>query len=379
MPDDTALLDRLVGFSRELRDEGLPVGSGETLTYCRAVATLDPGDLQDLYWGGRAALVTRHDQIAVYDRVFRRFFLGVDPGGDDVSPPAPAPPAAAESPAVLQVRDNEAVDGTDDHDDDETSLGLMASDIELWRDKAFTSCTPEELVALRRIIDQVRLDPPRRRGRRRRSDRRGELVDMRRAVRDAVRHGDAPRLPTARRKLRARPLVLILDVSGSMADHSRNLLQFAHALDRAVGRVEVFCFGTRLTRITPALKRRRPDDAMAEAAARVLDWDGGTRIGDSLDQFVRQWARRSMSRGSIVVICSDGLDRGDPAVLAGAMERIRRLCHRIVWVDPDKGPDAEFRPDTLGLMVAAEWVDEFESARDLRSLEAFAARIGQLR
>lgn len=378
MPDDTALLDRLVEFSRELRAEGVPLGSGDTLTYCEAMATLDPGNLHDLYWGGRTTLVTRRDQIATYDRVFRRFFLGIDDRGEEPSAPPPAPSTTAESQGVLHIRDNEAVDGTEDGDD-ETSLGLMASDIEVWRDKAFTTCTPEELVALRRIIDQMRLDPPRRRGRRRRSDRRGELIDMRNAVRDAVRHGDPARLPRTRRKLRVRPLVLILDVSGSMADHSRNLLQFAYAMHRAAGKVEVFCFGTRLTRITPALQRRRPDDAMADAAARVLDWDGGTRIGDSLDQFVKQWARRSMSRSSIVVICSDGLDRGDPAVLAAAMARIRRLCHRIVWVDPDKGADPGFRPNTLGLMVAAEFVDSIESGHNLRSLEDFAARMAEMR
>ncbi len=378
MPDDTTVLDRLVHFAHELRSEGVAVGSGDTLTYCEAIATLDPGNLHDLYWGGRTTLVTRRDQIPTYDRVFRRFYLGIDDGGDDQPPPRPTPAPTSETEAELQIRDNEAV-GNEDDDDEETSLGLMASDIEVWRDKAFATCTAEELVALRRIIDQVRLEPPRRRGRRRSPDRRGELVDMRNALRHAVRHGDAARLPRTRRKLRVRPLVLILDVSGSMADHSRNLLQFAYAMHRAAGKVEVFCFGTRLTRITPALDRRRPDDALKDAAARVLDWDGGTRIGDSIDQFVKQWGRRSMSRGSIVVICSDGLDRGDPAVLAGAMQRLRRLCHRIIWVDPDKGPDPEFRPNTLGLMVAAEFVDAFESAHDLRSLEDFAARMAELR
>lgn len=379
MPEDAGLLDRLVHFSHELRAEGVVVGAGDTLTYCAAVAVLDPGNIVDLYWAGRTTLVTRRDHIATYDRVFRRFFLGIDDGGDDQPPHRPAPPARSEAEAVLQVRDTEAAGHHDENDDDETALGLVASDLEVWRDKAFADCTAEELVALRRIIDQVRLDPPRRRGRRRAPHRRGELVDMRSAVRHAVRHGEPAQLPRTRRKLRARPLVLILDVSGSMADHSRNLLQFAYAMHRAAGKVEVFCFGTRLTRLTPTLGRRRPDDAMSDAAARVFDWDGGTRIGDSLDDFVTQWGRRAMSRGSVVVICSDGLDRGDPAVLAGAMQRLRRLCHRIIWVDPDKGPDPEFRPNTLGLMVASEFVDAIESAHDLRSLEDFAARLAEVR
>jgi uncharacterized protein with von Willebrand factor type A (vWA) domain len=175
-----------------------------------------------------------------------------------------------------------------------------------------------------------------------------------------------------------RPLVLILDVSGSMSDYSRSLLQFAYSTKRAAARVEVFCFGTRLTRVTRALERRRPDDAMDQAARAVFDWEGGTRIGDSLLTFVRRWGSRGLCRGAIVVICSDGLDRGDPAVLATAMERLSRLSHRIVWLNPHKGTDADFRPSTLGMMVAAPHVDVLLSGHDLRSLEEFAALLPSL-
>ena len=150
-------------------------------------------------------------------------------------------------------------------------------------------------------------------------------------------HGEPAELFWRRRKVRLRPLILILDVSGSMADYSRNLLQFAYSAKRAADRVEVFCFGTRLTRITRALDHRRPDDALELAARTVFDWEGGTRIGASLDTFVRDWGRRGLCRGGIVVICSDGLDRGDPAVLAAAMERLARLSHRVVWMNPHKG------------------------------------------
>jgi hypothetical protein len=174
-------------------------------------------------------------------------------------------------------------------------------------------------------------------------------------------------------------LILILDVSGSMSDYSRNLLQFAYSTRRAVSRVEVFCFGTRLTRITKALERRRPDDALDEAAKTVFDWEGGTRIGDSLDAFVRGWGRRGMSRGAIVVICSDGLDRGDPAVLAGAMERLSRLSHRVVWMNPHKGDNRDFRPTTLGMMVAAPHIDLLLSGHDLASLEQLAELLPDLR
>ena len=191
-------------------------------------------------------------------------------------------------------------------------------------------------------------------------------------------HSEPAQLYWRRRRVRMRPLVLILDVSGSMSDFSRNLLQFAYSTRRAASRVEVFCFGTRLTRITRALERRRPDDAMDRAARSVLDWEGGTRIGDSLERFVRGWGRTGQCRGAIVVVCSDGLDRGDPAVLAGAMERLSRLCHRVVWLNPHKGHNPDFRPSTLGMMVAAPHVDVLLSGHDLRSLEEFASLLPEL-
>ena len=182
-----------------------------------------------------------------------------------------------------------------------------------------------------------------------------------------------PTLSWRRRRLRLRPLILILDVSGSMADYSRSLVQFAYSTSRANTRVEVFCFGTRLTRITRELDHRRPDEALDRAAKAVFDWEGGTRIGESLDAFVRDWGRRGICRGGIVVICSDGLDRGDPHVLATAMERLSRLSHRVVWMNPHKGDRVDFAPSTLGMMVAAPHIDLLHSGHDLRSLEEFAA------
>jgi uncharacterized protein len=163
-----------------------------------------------------------------------------------------------------------------------------------------------------------------------------------------------------------------------MADYSRNLLQFAHCARRAASRVEVFCFGTRLTRVTGALESRNPDEALARAAQAAFDWDGGTRIGESLEVFVRDWARRGLCRGGVVVICSDGLDRGDPAVLAAAMERLARLSYRLVWLNPHKGDNRDFRPNTLGMMVAAPHIDVMLSGHDLNSLEEFAALLPKL-
>jgi uncharacterized protein len=226
----------------------------------------------------------------------------------------------------------------------------------------------------------VRLTPPQRRTRRTSANARGRLHDMRRTVRETMRtHGEPAELFWRRRKLRQRPLTLILDVSGSMADYSRNLLQFAHSTSRASRRVEVFCFGTRLTRITRELDQRRPDDALDLAAQVVVDWEGGTRIGESLDAFVREWGRRGLCRGGIVVICSDGLDRGDPGVLEHAMESLSRLSHRVVWLNPHRGDAKDFVPNSMGMMAAAPYVDVILSGHDLNSLEDFAALLPELR
>jgi hypothetical protein len=373
VPERAPFVALLVNFTAELRSAGLPVGSGDVLAYCAAMGTLDPTDLLDLYWGGRTTLVTRRENIPVYDRVFRRFFLG---GRDPVRELLKLKqPEHAIAEGVLQIP------ATDPGDDlqQQVSLGLMASDAETLRHKTFPACTPEELAALRRIMARIRLTPPRRRTRRTTAAAAGRSPDLRRMVRESLRmHGEPAQLAWRQRKIRLRPLILILDVSGSMADYSRHLLQFAYSAKRATARVEVFCFGTRLTRITRALDHRKPDDALERAASVVFDWEGGTRIGASLDAFVRDWGRRGLTRGGIVVICSDGLDRGDPETLATAMQRLQRLSYRVVWMNPHKGNDPDFRPSTLGMLAAAPSIDLILSGHDLSSLEELATLLPTL-
>jgi uncharacterized protein len=373
--EDAPFVGVLVAFADELRRAGLAVGSGDVLVYSSAMARLDPTDLLDLYWAGRTTMVTRRDQIPTYDRVFRKFFL--DEGDALPEPLRLTVHAHAETQATLVVPETEP--GTDGPEQEQARLGLVASDAEVLRNKAFTACTPEELAALRRIIARMRLAPPRRRTRRTSAAKSGRVPDPRRTIRETMRtHGEPSRMFWRRRRLRLRPLILILDVSGSMADYSRNLLQFAYSARRATTRVEAFCFGTRLTRITRALERRRVDDAMEQAARAVFDWEGGTRIGASLEMFLRNWGRRGLGRGGIVVICSDGLDRGDPQVLATAMERLTRLCHRVVWLNPHRGDNRNFRPNTLGMMVVAPHIDLLLSGHSLQSLEEFAALLPDL-
>jgi uncharacterized protein with von Willebrand factor type A (vWA) domain len=305
--DRDSIVSLLARFGRELRAAGIAVGSGDIISYCASMTQLDPGDLVDVYWAGRCVLVSRRDDIATYDRVFRRFFLGEeDPVAEVLRLNAEA--TSQDSQSAMVVPANEP---GPDEEREETVLGLMASGAETLRHKAFAACTPDELAALRRIMARIRLTPPRRRTRRTAHARRGSAIDLRRMVRQSMRmHGEPAELYWRDRKLRLRPLILILDVSGSMADYSRNLLQFAYSARRAAAKVEVFC--------------------------------------------------------------SDGLDRGDPGVLSGAMERLSRLSYRIVWLNPHKGNDPGFRPSTLGMMVAAPHVDLLLSGHDLSSLEEFA-------
>jgi uncharacterized protein with von Willebrand factor type A (vWA) domain len=388
VPDPTDLADPagqadpftsvLVGFAHELRAAGVTVGTGDVLTYFAAMTPLDPTDLVDLYWAGRATLLTRHEDQPVYDRVFRSYFLAED---------APAraqlmltPQSAAEAEAALVMPGPEP--DKDDQDEERPQLGWMASNVSALKRRSFTECTPDELAALKRIMKRIRLTPPRRRTRRTRTSQaaRNTTPDMRATIRATMRmHGEPPsRLYFQERKTKLRPLILILDVSGSMADYSRHLLQFAHTARHAATKVEVFAFGTRLTRITRQLEHHKIDNALDEAARTVVDWDGGTRIGQSLDTFVKKHARTGMCRGGVVVICSDGLDRGDPEVLATAMERLSRLSHRIVWLNPHKGDNRDFRPSTLGMMVAAPHIDLLLSGHDLASLEELAETLPQL-
>lgn len=372
MATDHAALPRLVEFGRALRAEGVPVGSGQLVSYCEGVALLDPADTGDLYWAGRACLLSGGSDIPVYDRVFAAFFgqWGAELRGRAAPGVLPSGPVAIPAP-----RQPEGPSGRSA----QRPAGTVASSLEALRHKPFSECTPEELDALRALIAQLELDPPRRPGRRTEPHRRGPRPDLRRTIRRSLRAGGELAEPAWRRR-RARPrrIVLFLDVSGSMADYSRALLQFAYSAARGSRRVEAFCFATRLTRVTRALSRPDPDAALARAAEEVLDWDGGTRIGESLREFRRAWGQRRPTRGGIVVICSDGLERGDPALLADEMQRLRRLSHRIVWVNPLKG-DPAYEPLARGMRAALPHIDVFLAGHDLSSLETLSGLLPALR
>jgi uncharacterized protein len=341
--DATATLTR---FGRALRDEGLAVGTGRIAAFCRAAALLAP---EDLYWAGRATLVAQPKDIAAYDRVFAAFFGEV------------------EGRAGTLVRLRGVAQEV------EVDLAL-ASPVEVLRQKSFARCTPEELTELAALMARIPLSVPPRRTRRRTAARKG-APDLRRTIRRSFRTGGEPleRAWQARRR-RPRRLVLVLDVSGSMADYSRALLMFSHAVLRADRRWEAFCFGTRLTRVTRALATADLDEALGRAAAEVVDWNGGTRIGESLKRFLDDFGHRGIARGAVVVICSDGLEVGDPELVAEQMGRLSRLAHQIVWLNPLK-EDPAYAPLARGMSAALPYVDLFASGHNLASLEAVATAL----
>ena len=358
-------LERLTAFGRALRAGGLPVGTGRIESICRAAALVSPGEL---YWAGRATLVSRHDELEVYDRVFRAFF------GRGHAPEESPPRALRHVPAPARLK---AIRPPVEGDTDARPETGVASPVEILRRKSFAACTPEELAELAALMAQLRLGVPPRRTRRRRPARAGEL-DLRRTVRRSLRTGGDPfRLARRERRRRPRRLVLLLDVSGSMSAYSRALLVFAHATLRTEPTWEAFCFGTRLTRVTRALAAASPDEALTRAAAEVVDWDGGTRIGEALKTFLDRYGHADLARGAIVVVCSDGLDTGDPAILAEQAARLSRLARVLVWLNPRK-EDPAYEPLARGMAAALPHVDVFASGHDLASLEALGARLAEL-
>ena len=373
-PDDIDAL--FVGFGNALRDAGLPIGTDDVLTFCSGMAELSVSDLLDVYWAGRACFVRRREHFPVYKIVFREYFLGESL--TDEGPAKRMMRSSANAGATLEIPNTEeGLPG--EINPDEIKLGYVASTTEVYRHKEFAECSDDELRQVRRLISRMRVTPPKRRTHRMTRTRRSSMLDMRRMVRDTMRNlGEPGSLQYRTRKEKLRPLVLVLDVSGSMANYSRNLLQFAYSARRANARVDVYCFGTRLTRITRQLDRRDPDEAMRTAGESVFDWDGGTRIGDSLREYTRAARRSRLGRGAIVVICSDGLDRGEPQALSEAMESLSRIAHRVIWVNPHRGDVEVYVPASLGMIVADPYIDEVHSGHNLASLERLANRLAKV-
>jgi hypothetical protein len=252
------------------------------------------------------------------------------------------------------------------------------SDLEILQHKDFSHMTAEELETVKRLMLEMRWNACFRQSRRRVASRNGDSLHMRRIMASAVRHGGVPwALAWQHRKIKQRPLVLIADISGSMEKYSRLVLQFFHSLAHSLKHVECFVFGTRLTSITLQIKLRNIDRAVSEAAAEVVDWAGGTRIGASLASFNRQWGRRALRRGAIVMIISDGWERGEVSDLAAQMRYLQLRCYRLIWLNPLSGKPG-YLPQVEGMTAALPFIDDFLPIHNLNSLSALAAHLAAL-
>ena len=359
--------DGILGLVELLRTAGLSVPVGNLITFTEAVEIIG-GDLRSLYWCGRATLTHSPIDIELYDRVFRHWILGTELGLTE---------AVSRSPEPLLVDDDERLDGEQtDSADVETNDGtvLRFSRTETLRSMDFADLDDEERLEVDRLIADMRLTATMRLSRRRRPSKRSSGVpDLRRTVRESLRTGGEPiNRRTLQRTRVARRVVIIADISGSMAAYSRSLIRYAHAAVSARSRVEAFALGTRLTRLTRELDTHDPDQALQRAADSVEDWSGGTRLGEGLRQFNDDWGARGMARGAVIVILSDGWDRGEPEHLASEMARLARVAHRIVWVNPLKASDG-YAPLAQGMAAALPYVDDFIEGHSLGALDRLSS------
>lgn len=355
-------------FGAALREAGLEVPLGSMITFMAALGCVGVESRGGVYWSGRATLVHRPEDFDSYDTVFARFWEGIDPLS--LLPPPPV----QEVTLAFDDLEGDGADGENEEDSD--TIAVRYSPHELLRDKDFADCSADELAELAELMSRLRLGGVTRRSRRLQPVRvpRGR-PDLRRTVRRALQAGGEPITRSFRQPgEQPRRLVLLLDVSGSMESYARALLRFVHAAVVARRRVEAFALGTRLTRLTRELSTRDPDDAFDRAAGAVHDWSGGTRLGESIGVFCDQWGVRGMARGAVVVILSDGWDRGEPAAMAENMARLGRVAHKVIWVNPLKATPG-YAPLAQGMAAALPFVDEFIEGHSLASLEELATRV----
>jgi hypothetical protein len=355
--DGQRLLAAATGFGRELRAAGLAVGPPEAIDFVRALGEVDIGDRDQVRAASRAVHVRRHEDIATHDEVFDAYWLGRSRLGESPLSTRRVTQAggkgdAADAPAKLIVRRTYSAD-------------------EVLRRREFDHLTPDELRQAERLIDRLALSLERRPTRRFELHAHGTRLAPRPMFQRSTRTGGELLDWLWRRQRTApRPVCLLIDISGSMETYARLMLRFAHVLARVSRRTEVFTFGTRLTRVTRQMRMRDTDAAIAVASSAVADWSGGTRIGESLGEFNRRWSGKSVPSSAIVVVLSDGWDRGDPTLVATETARLRRRCHRLIWLNPLAGAPG-FEPLAAGMAAASRHVDMLLPVATLADLKDF--------
>lgn len=346
-----------VEFAQILRRDGFAIAPDQTTAFIEAIQLLGPSDISDIRHAGRATFAIPQERLIQYDALFRSYFLGMT-----VSSP------------VTSDDDDDEVEAYDQSDgeqevpleEDESEIGEQATTTEVLARRGFSQVDEDD--ALRQFESRAGNALPRRSSPRRQRTNKGDKFDMRRSLRNAVkRDGEVFDLMHTRRKLRQRPIVLLIDVSGSMSEQAHSLMLFAHTLKQSAERAEVFTFGTRLTRISQALSDKNADRALEKVSSLVADFDGGTRIGDALDALLSVPRFASTMRGAAVVIISDGLERGTPDMMLDAVKRIARLAWRLEWLTPLAGSE-DYVPRTEALAAVLPWLDNLGSAADTHSI-----------
>jgi uncharacterized protein with von Willebrand factor type A (vWA) domain len=370
-----------VRFARALRHAGLPVSSGQAADLATAVSLVDLRRRGDVYRAAAGVLVRSPEEQAVFDIAFNLFWSGGDAWmvAAATAPRAAQPPRESDEPRLDgQVTGDPRDDAGDELPPEETSAEATYSPVELLRQKDFAAYSEEEWAAARRFIDSLVWQLSARATRRRtRAPKRAAYLDLPRTMRDSLPYGgEIVELAWQRRRPKPRPLTVLCDISGSMDRYSRIFLHFMHALAASHQRVEAFVFGTRLTRVTRGLRQRDVDRALDAVAGSARDWSGGTRIGECLREHNFRWARRTLGRGAVAIIISDGWDRGDIDLLRHEMARLRRSVHRVIWLNPLLGA-ADYQPLALGIQAALPYVDDFLPLHNLASLEALALELGR--
>lgn len=373
----------VAAFCRALRDRGgVRSSPAQAVTFQSALSNLGAPDLEDLYWAGRVCLAVGPAERAVYDHVFSDFFIGErtlpaaepedQPQAQDEQEPAGLPEGAATTPRSVPSPADEAADGSDEAE----MRGGQASTVDVLSAMPFAACSEDEQALIRSLVRRLRVRPPMRRSRRMSPTRRAGNVDLRRTARRSMsRTGEFDPPQWRDRRPQPRRIVMFLDVSRSMAPYSRLLLHFAHAVAVSGFHTEVVCFGTRVTRVTRLIRKSRSARSLEAAAAAVLDWDGGTRIGEALQVAQTLGTVRGALRGCVVLVMSDGLEQDTPDLLAESLARMRRSCHSVIWANPLAG-DPRYEPLTAGMVAALPHIDVLCAGDTLAALEEVAATLG---
>lgn len=372
-------LSNILWFTRSLRAAGIPVSLEQTVDFTQALELVEIGEREQVYHAARSMLINRREHLQLFETLFNRFWKLHQINSIHGQAMPVAPRHNVKKRKRFDVVTYMAYKARQSDEEIEiTDKSETFSDVELLQRKEFSQMTPEELETIKRLMQQMRWDVSLRETRRWVPDPQGSKIYLRRVMREATKYGGVPlNLSFQRRKIKQRPLVLIADISGSMEKYARLMLQFFYSVSHSLKEVESFVFGTRLTRITGQLKLKNIDRAIDDAARQVVDWSGGTRIGESLHLFNQQWSRRVLRRGALVLIVSDGWERGDVSLLAQEMRYLQHRCHRLIWLNPLLGRKS-YKPLVEGMAAALSYIDDFLPIHNLQSLTVLAEHLAAL-